>query len=130
MVLRQIAVDLNVYIGTRLDAAKLMWDLNLKSDVAGVAAAVTSDTGDQPKFYGGWDGLRASRSDIELLCVLLENSRVQRPLTHPLSHTADNLLPQLGEVLRDSELRQRFRSALDRFENPEPEDRKSAGRSS
>ena len=119
-VLRRIATDQAVGIITRLDAVRSMWHRGMKADVIDIAATAASDTPERkgPPLY--WTITRraaVSRSDVELLCILLERARARDPLRHPLWLAADGLSPNLGITLRNSELRNRFRAALYRFEN-------------
>jgi ubiquitin-like protein Pup len=135
-VLREIASDQAVRLTLRLDAVKAMWHRGMESDVADIAVLATSYG--QERENSRWhitlpnsnrfpwhsslpwrisDSENMSRSDVELLCVLLERAQVRDPFNHPLWRAMDELLPSLGLILRDFELRGRLRLALDRFEH-------------
>jgi hypothetical protein len=135
-VLRQIASDQTVRLTTRLDVVKAMWHRGMESDVADIAVLATShgQERENPRWHitlptsnrFPWhsslpwhitDSKSVSRSDVELLCVLLERGQVRDPFNHPLWRVVDELLPSLGLILRDLELRSRLRLALDHFEH-------------
>ncbi len=119
-VLRQIATDEAVELNCRLDSLKIMWHRELRSDVVEVAERATSDRLEQRTYHLPWKVAETellTRSEVEFLCTLLELGLAQDPLEHPLWQAADKLAPNLGIILRDQELRRRFRAALNRFES-------------
>ncbi|GAA0955557.1 NACHT domain-containing protein [Virgisporangium aurantiacum] len=114
--LTNIAGDRNLPIGTRINAARVLWQGEKRDDVIGIAAAVAADHGEPGSWHIDWSERQTSRSDVELLTVLLEHATGEPGTAHPLLNLAEQLIPKLGVGLRDIDLRNRFRSAIDRLE--------------